>query len=87
MIQLTGPHSSLLRNLVRTIYFCNVVAYSRYPSSFQGMLTVQAYVYYESFPNDPMRLKSLVSCPQLTATYDLICSGGPSLVRSESEAI
>ncbi|KAJ7203560.1 hypothetical protein GGX14DRAFT_570004 [Mycena pura] len=44
---------------------------------FQGMLTVQAYVYYESFPNDPMKLKSLVA---LVWTIDLvhlivICSG------------
>ncbi|KAJ7195357.1 hypothetical protein GGX14DRAFT_545916, partial [Mycena pura] len=44
---------------------------------FQGMLTVQAYVYYESFPNDPMRLKSLVA---LVWTIDLahlivICNG------------
>ncbi|KAJ6468492.1 hypothetical protein C8R47DRAFT_1223296 [Mycena vitilis] len=28
---------------------------------FQGMLSVQAYIYYESFPDDPKRLKSLVA--------------------------
>jgi len=28
--------------------------------SFQGVLTVQAYIYYESFPEDLRRLKSLV---------------------------
>ncbi|KAJ7111726.1 hypothetical protein C8R44DRAFT_985235 [Mycena epipterygia] len=27
---------------------------------FQGILSVQAYIYYESFPNDPLSLKSLV---------------------------
>ncbi|KAJ7142626.1 hypothetical protein C8R44DRAFT_760895 [Mycena epipterygia] len=28
---------------------------------FQGVLTVQAYIYYESFPDDPRRLKFLVA--------------------------
>ncbi|KAJ7339831.1 hypothetical protein DFH08DRAFT_812217 [Mycena albidolilacea] len=28
---------------------------------FQGILTVQAYIYYESFPQDPWGLKSLVA--------------------------
>ncbi|KAJ6566502.1 hypothetical protein B0H19DRAFT_1257710 [Mycena capillaripes] len=28
---------------------------------FQGMLSVQAYIYYESFPDDPRSLKSLVA--------------------------
>ncbi|KAJ7195336.1 hypothetical protein GGX14DRAFT_575651 [Mycena pura] len=44
---------------------------------FQGMLTVQAYVYYESFPHDSLKLKSLVA---LVWTLDLahlilICNG------------
>ncbi|KAJ7279955.1 hypothetical protein C8J57DRAFT_1220484 [Mycena rebaudengoi] len=28
---------------------------------FQGVLTLQAYIYFESFPNDPIKLKTLVA--------------------------
>ena len=31
------------------------------PDSFQGVLTVQAYNYYENFPQDPRRIKFIVS--------------------------
>jgi hypothetical protein len=31
------------------------------PYSFQGILTLQAYIYYERYEDDPMHLKILVS--------------------------
>jgi len=42
---------------------------------FQGILTVQAFIYYESFPEDPWLIKSLVAlvwCLDLTHLF-LIC--------------
>jgi hypothetical protein len=49
-------------------FVCAISAlfYSNDPVSFQGVLTVQSYMYYETFPGDPLKLKALVSnsaCP------------------------
>jgi hypothetical protein len=33
------------------------------PHSFQGILTLQAFIYYKRFPGDPKYLKILVSAP------------------------
>ncbi|KAJ7452644.1 hypothetical protein FB451DRAFT_1282761 [Mycena latifolia] len=62
---------------------------------FQGILSVQAYVYYESFPGDPWQLKSLVGflwCLDLThlvltcqtCYYYLIDNWGNDLALLES---
>ncbi|KAJ7112087.1 hypothetical protein C8R44DRAFT_741814 [Mycena epipterygia] len=40
--------------------------------SFQGVLTVQAYIYYESFPEDLRRLKSLVAVVWLLDAVHLV---------------
>ncbi|KAJ7246435.1 hypothetical protein C8J57DRAFT_1360479 [Mycena rebaudengoi] len=39
---------------------------------FQGVLTVQAYMYYETFPEDPLKLKALVRNPAYTVHLILI---------------
>ncbi|KIJ32371.1 hypothetical protein M422DRAFT_265869 [Sphaerobolus stellatus SS14] len=35
---------------------------------FQGVLTLQAYIYYESFPKDPIKIKLLVALAWYIAT-------------------
>ncbi|KAJ7288615.1 hypothetical protein C8J57DRAFT_1280834 [Mycena rebaudengoi] len=39
---------------------------------FQGVLTVQSYMYYETFPGDSLKLKALVACVWILDTVHLI---------------
>jgi hypothetical protein len=71
------PHNlhSLIRDFVRVLPLNNFRVFMCYmPISLQGMLTVQAYIYYETFPADSKKLKSLVGCSHSMPT--------PTLTRS-----